>query len=171
MVLSPPLACSQYFSPRFLQPHKILLCQPPSAPSLCSLPRSAHVEREALLLVHKSAEGTAPLYCTSRPQTSSTLSYDCTLSSPFPAATWSLLHFQLFSLLALQHCSDLPIPVRTAEVPLALLEQGWKFFSLRNTSRSPQPQPESYLSLLCLSHLLAFKNVSFHPSSSVIALI
>lgn len=38
MVLSPPLACSQYFSPRFLQPHKILLCQPPSAPSLCSLP-------------------------------------------------------------------------------------------------------------------------------------
>lgn len=70
------------------------------------------------------------------------LRYDRPLSSPFPAATWSLLHFQLFSLLALQHWNDLPTPVQNSRgtscssaigLKMHLFE---KYFTFSTTSRS-----------------------------------
>ncbi len=95
-----------------------------SAPfcTLCSLPLAAYTECEGLLLVHKAAEGATPYTVPPGHGPPHQLCHGRLLNSLFLAAPWSLLHFQLLSLLALQHWNDLPTAVRTAEVPPALLE-------------------------------------------------
>lgn len=140
----------------FFSLKKNLLYQPPSAPPLLA-------SSGCLCWMWSRAAGAQGRWRNHSPiwylqakvlHSSSALCYGRPLSSPFPAATWSLLHFQLLSLLALQHWSDLPTPVRTAEVPLALLEKGWKFISLKNTSCSPQPPTWIISPSPCLSPLL-----------------